>query len=52
MKQKLPKTFYLEKDVVKVAQELLGKVLVTKIGGIASSGIITETEAYACLVLK
>ena len=47
MKQKLPKTFYLEKDVIKVAQELLGKVLVTKIGGIASSGIITETEAYA-----
>jgi len=39
--------FYLRTDVVALARELLGKVLVTDIGGQRTSGIITETEAYA-----
>ena len=43
----LPPSFYLHEDVVQVAKELLGKVIVTKIDGITTSGIITETEAYA-----
>ena len=43
----LPESFYTRKDVVKIAQELLGKVLVTNIDGIYTSGIIVETEAYA-----
>lgn len=43
----LPESFYTRKDVVKIAQELLGKVLVTNIDDIYTSGIIVETEAYA-----
>src|ERR1043166_1119835 len=44
---KLPPSFYARKDVVKIARELLGKVLVTEIGGQRTAGIIVETEAYA-----
>jgi DNA-3-methyladenine glycosylase len=44
---KLPTSFYTRKDVVKIARQLLGKVLVTEIGGKYTSGIIVETEAYA-----
>ncbi len=44
---KLPKEFYLRPDVVRIAKELLGKVLYTKFEGDTSAGIITETEAYA-----
>lgn len=43
----LPESFYTRKDVVKIARELLGKVLVTELGGIRTSGMIIETEAYA-----
>lgn len=43
----LSQSFYLNEDVVQVAKDLLGKVIVTKIDGITTSGIITETEAYA-----
>lgn len=38
--------FYLRPDVVQVARELLGKVLVTHFEGQLTAGIITETEAY------
>lgn len=44
---KLPDSFYQRADVVKIARELLGKVLVTEIDGSYTSGIIVETEAYA-----
>ncbi|MEK6616519.1 MAG: DNA-3-methyladenine glycosylase [Bacteroidota bacterium] len=44
---KLSRDFYTRNDVVKIAQELLGKVLFTKINGEITSGIIIETEAYA-----
>lgn len=44
---KLPKEFYLDEDVVGLAHAFLGKVLVTNISGNITSGIITETEAYA-----
>jgi DNA-3-methyladenine glycosylase len=43
----LPDSFYQRKDVVKIAKELLGKVLVTNIDGALTSGMIVETEAYA-----
>jgi DNA-3-methyladenine glycosylase len=43
----LPESFYTRKDVVKIAKELLGKVLVTKFDGIETAGMIVETEAYA-----
>lgn len=45
--QKLPLSFYLRSDVVKIAKELLGKVLVTNWNGEYTSGRIVETEAYA-----
>ena len=44
---KLPVSFYTRHDVVKIARELLGKVLVTEIEGVCTSGMIVETEAYA-----
>ncbi|MBN8680625.1 MAG: DNA-3-methyladenine glycosylase [Chitinophagales bacterium] len=44
--QPLPLAFYLRTDVVQVAQDLLGKTLVTTFNGIRTSGRITETEAY------
>src|ERR1700735_3831887 len=43
----LPESFYQRKDVVKIAKELLGKVLVTNFDGAYTAGMITETEAYA-----
>lgn len=43
---KLCSEFYLEPDVVELAQSLLGKVLCTNIGDKRTSGIIIETEAY------
>lgn len=45
--QKLPLSFYLRNDVVKISRELLGKVLVTNRDGEYTSGRIVETEAYA-----
>ena len=45
--RRLDHEFYDRKDVTKIAQELLGKLLVTKFNGITTSGRIVETEAYA-----
>lgn len=45
--KKLPLSFYLQNDVLKIAKELLGKVLVTKWNNEYTSGRIVETEAYA-----
>ena len=43
----LPQSFYLRDDVLKISKELLGKVLVTKIDWVITSGKIVEVEAYA-----
>ncbi|RPD39055.1 DNA-3-methyladenine glycosylase [Chitinophaga barathri] len=43
---KLDRAFYADKDVLKVAKALLGKILVTEINGVRTSGKIVETEAY------
>jgi len=45
--RKLPLSFYVREDVVAIARELLGKVLVTNWQGEKTSGRIVETEAYA-----
>ena len=45
--KKLPLSFYEREDVVAIARELLGKVLVTSWNGALTSGRIVETEAYA-----
>lgn len=42
----LPQEFYLRTDVLQVARDLLGKVLVTEFGGRQTAGRITEVEAY------
>lgn len=42
----MPLDFYTQTDVVQLARELLGKVLVTKFNGLRTTGRITETEAY------
>jgi DNA-3-methyladenine glycosylase len=44
--EKLPLSFYLRADVVKIAKELIGKVLVTNWNNEYTSGRIVETEAY------
>lgn len=44
--KKLPISFYQRTDVVQIAKELLGKILVTKRNGITTSGRIVEVEAY------
>ena len=44
---KLPKSFYRRDDVVRIARDLLGKRLMTKMRGSVTGGIITEAEAYA-----
>jgi DNA-3-methyladenine glycosylase len=45
--KKLPQSFYLRHDVLKIAKELLGKVLVTNWNNEYTSGRIVEAEAYA-----
>ena len=44
--KKLDYYFYSRTDVVNIARELLGKVLVTQWNGVVTSGRIVETEAY------
>ena len=52
MHPKLGPSFYLKKDVVQSAKELIGKKLCTHIGNNYTAGIITETEAYAGVLDK
>ena len=52
MMKKLSLSFYQRKDVIKVATELLGKILVTNWNGIVTSGRIVECEAYAGAIDK
>lgn len=46
MGQRLPVEFYTRGDVVEIARDLLGKVLVTNTAGALCKAVITETEAY------
>ncbi len=49
---KLPLSFYQRKDVVQIARDLIGKIIVTTFDGEITSGRIAETEAYAGIVDK
>lgn len=49
---RLPETFYQRSDVVSIAKELLGKLLVTSFDGQTTSGRIVETEAYNGVIDK
>jgi DNA-3-methyladenine glycosylase len=44
--KKLPIEFYVRPDVILIAKELLGKIIVTNFNGVITSGRIVETEAY------
>ncbi|MCI0752099.1 MAG: DNA-3-methyladenine glycosylase [Flammeovirgaceae bacterium] len=44
---KLSEDFYQRPDVAKIARELLGKILTTKVNGFITGGMIVETEAYS-----
>ncbi len=50
--RKLDIEFYGRKNVLQIAKELLGKVLVTNWKGIITSGRIVECEAYAGIIDK
>ena len=50
--KKLPLQFYDRQDVVQVAKDMLGKIVVTKIDNIITSARIVETEAYTGLTDK
>ena len=46
MRNKLPQSFYLGTDVVKIAQRLIGKHLWTNFDNKLTTGLIVEVEAY------
>lgn len=50
--KKLPLHFYKRRDVVGIARELLGKIIVTSFEHIITSGRIVETEAYVAHIDK
>lgn len=50
MMKKLPSAFYQRADVLQIAKELLGKVLITNRNGIVTSGRIVECEAYLGII--
>jgi DNA-3-methyladenine glycosylase len=50
--QKLPSSFYMRTNVVAIARELLGKILVSHFDGVLTAGRIVETEAYNGIVDK
>lgn len=45
--KKVPLSFYARKDVVLIAKELIGKIIITNFDGQITSARIVETEAYA-----
>ncbi len=49
---KLPASFYQRSNVLSIAKELLGKLLVTKFNDQLTSGRIVETEAYNGIIDK
>lgn len=50
--KKLSPAFYKRKDVVGIAKDLIGKIIITKAEGISTSVRIVETEAYVALIDK
>ncbi|MCI5055248.1 MAG: DNA-3-methyladenine glycosylase [Flavobacteriales bacterium] len=49
---RLDREYFLQQDVVALSKDLIGKILVTNIQGVTTSGIICETEAYAGITDK
>lgn len=44
---KLPHSYYTHHDVLFLSKDLLGKYLMTNLGGVVTGGMIIETEAYS-----
>jgi DNA-3-methyladenine glycosylase len=42
----LPITYFQQEDTLWLAKDLIGKILITRFGGVQTSGRIAETEAY------
>lgn len=49
---KLPESYYLSQDVLRLSKNLLGKYLFTCIDGVTTGGYIVETEAYNGIIDK
>lgn len=50
--KKVDTAFYKRNNLIQIAKELLGKILVTKFNGIITSGRIVEVEAYKGIIDK
>jgi len=50
--KKLPLSFYARKDVVLIARELIGKIIITNFDGKLTSARIVETESYVGITDK
>ncbi len=50
--KKLHPDFFLGENVIQIARDLLGKILVTNIDGLHTSARIVETEAYIAITDK
>lgn len=50
--RKIPASFYDRTDVLQIARELLGKILVTNWNSVITSGRIVECEAYNGVIDK
>ena len=44
---KIPTSYFQSNNVVQLAEDIIGLELFTNINGVLTSGIVTETEAYA-----
>jgi DNA-3-methyladenine glycosylase len=49
---RLKNDFFIRPSVTQIAQDLLGKIIFTNINNEITSGMITETEAYAGIIDK
>jgi DNA-3-methyladenine glycosylase len=49
---KLPESYYLDTDVVKLSRDLIGKYLFSRLDGVITGGYIVETEAYNGVIDK
>ena len=50
--KKIGMRFYDRDDVISIARELIGKIIITNFNGIITSGRIVETEAYIGIIDK
>lgn len=50
--KKVPLSFYNRTDVLRISREMLGKIVVSNIDGLVTSGRIVETEGYVGMTDK